>query len=403
MKVALVHDYLNQYGGAERVLESLLDIFPGAHIYTLLYSPERTSLLFQGKVYKTSILDFPLARRKHRLFIPFMPAAVRSIGIRTDYDLIVSDSAGYAKGVSHKGHTFHLAYCYTPLRYAWEIDNYFSNPVFRTFFGPAFAYLRRWDLKAAQKPDALLAVSGFIAQKIQRNYGRTARVLYPPVDYRKFYFDASLQPSPENQEYYLAAGRLIHYKRFALLVEAFLEMGLNLWIVGTGPEKSRLRSLAAGARNIRFVDFVSDAELHALYSGARAFLFPQVEDFGLVSAEAQACGTPVISFAQGGALEIVLDGRTGIFFEEQSVPCIVEAVRRFEHTIFDREGISRLSRRFSSEQFRAGILQALPSEVRAKYDAECSREFPTVDMQAEMRREAQAVNSPARQRGVQVR
>ncbi len=376
MKVALVHDYLNQYGGAERVLESLLEIFPGAHIYTLLYSPERTGGRFHGKVHRTSILDFPFARRHHRLFIPFMPAAVRSLGITGAYDLILSDSAGYAKGVPHNGRTFHLSYCYTPLRYAWEIDNYFPNPVFRTVFRPAFAYLRRWDLRAAQKPDALLAVSGYIARKIRKHYGRTAGVLYPPVDDRKFYFDGGLQRRPGGPEYYLAAGRLIHYKRFALLVEAFLELGRNLWIVGAGPETSRIRRLASGAANIRLVDFVTDHELHALYSGARALLFPQVEDFGLVAAEAQACGTPVIAFGGGGALEIVQDGRTGVLFEEQSVPCIVAAVRRFEQMSFDRAEIGRLSRRFSVEEFREGILQALPAEVRTKYDTELSCHRP---------------------------
>lgn len=369
MKVALLHDYLNQYGGAERVLESLLDIFPDAHIYTLLYSPERTSARFKGNVYKTSILDFPLARRKHRLFIPFMPSAVRGLRIRNEYDLIVSDSAGYAKGIPYRNGTFHLSYCYTPLRYAWELDNYFTNPVFRTFFRPAFEYLKRWDYKAAQRPDALLAVSGFIAQKIQKNYGRTAAVLYPPVDYQEFYFDTRLQPSRERPPYYLAAGRLLHYKKFALLVEAFVELGLNLWVVGTGPEMPRLQSLAAGSRNIRFVQFVSDRELHELYSGARAFLFPQVEDFGLVAAEAQACGTPVLAFAKGGALEIVQEGRTGVFFQEQSVEGIIEAVHKFERVDFDRMEIARLSRRFSTEKFREGILGAVPPELRAKYDS----------------------------------
>ncbi len=368
MRVALLHDYLNQYGGAERVLETLLDIFPGAHIYTLLYSPENTSARFKGSVYKTSMLDFPLARRKHRPFIPFMPAAVRSLKIRNEYDLIVSDSAGYAKGMRHPEGIFHLSYCYTPLRYAWELDNYFTNPLFKTFFRPAFEYLKRWDYNAAQEPDALLAVSGFIAQKIKKHYGRTAAVLYPPVDYQKFYFDRRLQPPRERPPYYLAAGRLLHYKKFTLLVEAFLQLDRDLWIVGTGPEMLRMRSLAAGSRNIRFVHFVSDSELHELYSGARAFLFPQVEDFGLVAAEAQACGTPVIAFAKGGALEIVREGRTGIFFQEQSVEGIIDAVNEFERIEFDRQEIARVSRRFSADQFREGILNAIPPELRAKFE-----------------------------------
>jgi glycosyltransferase involved in cell wall biosynthesis len=366
VKVALIHDYLNQYGGAERVLEILLDIFPDAPIYTLLYSPERTSAHFQKRVTKTSILDFPFARHHHRLFIPFMPFAVRSLKIGSQYDLIISDSAGYAKGVPNPGRTFHICYCYTPLRYAWELDRYFANPVFKTVFRPVFKYLKHWDFQAAQKPDVLLAVSSFIAQKINKVYSRTARVVYPPVDYGRFYFDADLQPSPVRPTYYLAAGRLLHYKKFALLVESFQRLGLNLWIVGSGPELPTLEKMAAGADNIQFKRFVTDRDLHALYSGAKAFLFPQVEDFGLVAAESLACGTPVIACAQGGALEIIEEGRTGIFFQQQNADSVVDAVRRFEQMNFDRREVSRLGRKFTTEQFRNGILQAMPDHLREK-------------------------------------
>jgi len=364
MKVALIHDYLNQYGGAERVLETLLGLFPNSHIYTLLYSPDRTSALFKNKVYKTSVLDFPLARRRHRMFIPLMPYAVRSLRIAEQYDLIVSDSAGYAKGVPHSGDTFHLSYCYTPLRYAWEINNYFANPLFKTLFRPAFEYLKRWDYEAAQKPDALLAVSRFIAGKISRFYGRTARVVYPAVDYKNFYFDRSLQPSPVSPSYYLAVGRLLHYKKFALVVKSFLELGLNLWVVGTGPELKKIQDLAEGSANLRVLQFVSDGDLHALYNGAKALIFPQVEDFGLVAAEAQACGTPVIAYAEGGSLEIVEPGETGVFFREQTVDCLVETVREFERMSFDRREVSRRSQRFTRERFLDGVLQSLPPRLR---------------------------------------
>jgi len=250
------------------------------------------------------------------------------------------------------------------LRYAWEIDNYFTNPVFKTFFRPAFTYLRQWDFKAAQRPDVLLAVSDFIARKISRFYGRTAGVVYPPVDYQRFHFDPRLQPSASKPYYYLAAGRLMHYKKFALLVESFLELRLNLLVVGTGPEMPKLRKMAAGSKNIRFVNFVDDSELHRLYSGAKALLFPQVEDFGLVAAEAQACGTPVLAYSQGGALEIVQDGKTGVLFGEQSVRSVVEAVRKFERMEFDRSEVSRLCRNFTLERFQEGIVQAIPPQIR---------------------------------------
>ncbi len=367
MRVALVHDYLNQYGGAERVLETLLKLFPGADVYTLLYSPERTSAQFRQKIRKTSILDFPLARHHHRLFIPFMPYAVRTLEVGDRYDLLISDSAGYAKGVPYRGNAFHLSYCYTPLRYAWEIDTYFENPAFKTLFRPVFAYLRRWDFAAAQKPDAIVAVSEYIAGKVRRYYGRTANVAYPPVDYGKFQFEDDLQPLASGPSYYLAAGRLMHYKKFPLLVRSFLELGLNLKLVGIGPDYAVLKRMANGAKNIELIPFVSDDQLRVLYNGAKALLFPQAEDFGLVAAEAQACGAPVIAYAEGGALEIVREGVTGIFFREQSVSGIVEAVRRLERMIFDRRQISVVSRRFTLDGFREGLMRELPPSLRAGF------------------------------------
>jgi glycosyltransferase involved in cell wall biosynthesis len=366
MKVALIHDYLNQYGGAERVLEALLGMFPGADIYTLIYSRERSLGRFHRNLHKTSLLDLPLTRRNHRPFIPLMPLAMRTLDISDRYDLIVSDSAGYAKGIRHPKGTYHLSYCYTPLRYAWETDHYFANPVFKTLFRPAFSYLREWDYAASQRPDAFLAVSGFIAGKIRRYYGREADVVYPPVDYARFYYDPGLQSAPGHPDYYLAVGRLMHYKKFDLVLEAFLELGLPLVIAGIGPEQERLRQRAAGAGNIRFRESVPDDELRALYNGARALIFPQVEDFGLVAAEAQACGTPVIAYREGGALEIVREGATGVFFDAQTVASLIEAVRSAEKLKFDRVEIAKQSRRFTTENFSKGVLSHIPGSILAR-------------------------------------
>ena len=385
MKVAIVHDYLNQFGGAERVLEALLKIFPQAHVYTLLYSKEKTRGLFGGNVYKTSFLDFDLVKRNHRPFIPLMPLAIESMKVYGDYDLVISATAGYSKGISiehkseKKDNPYHIAYCYTPLRYAWEIDNYFRNPIFKTFFRPAFDYLRKWDFQAAQKPQKILAVSKFIAGKIKNFYGREAKVVYPPVDYEKFYPDDSARSagavarqirtptSPrsvgERRSYYLAVGRLLHYKKFDLIVETFKKNNLSLKIVGSGPEGRSLKNQIANHKNIEFISGVSDEELHRLYHGAKAFLFPQVEDFGLVAAEAQACGTPVIAFRGGGALEIVEDGVTGIFFDKQTSPDLIRAVERFEMMDWDRREISERSRKFSFEKFREGILSQIPQNI----------------------------------------
>jgi glycosyltransferase involved in cell wall biosynthesis len=372
MKVALVHDYLNQYGGAERVLEVLLDLFPQAHIYTLLHSEERTFSRFVKNIHRTSFLDIAIARRYHRPFIPLMPMAISRLDLGDEYDLIISDSAGFAKGIRHGRHAFHLSYCYTPLRYAWEINSYFPNPIFKTFFKPAFYYLRHWDFQAAQRPDVLLAVSNHIAGKIKEYYNRDANVLFPPVDYRRFNHNAELRGSPKSGSYYLAVGRLLHYKKFDLLIEAFRELNLPLKIVGRGPEEGNIKHKASLSSNIEFMPFVTDEELHALYNQAEAFVFPQVEDFGLVAAEAQACGTPVIALARGGALEIVVDGVTGIFFEQQTVEDIMHAVRRFQSMSFDRRQISQASQRFSIEGFKKGILAQIPACLLEKDSLLCA-------------------------------
>ena len=364
MKVALVHDYLNQYGGAERVLEVLIDIFPEAHVYSLLYHNDGALKRFEKQVRKTSFLDIGLVRRHHRLFIPMMPLAAQSIDLGSDYDLIISDTAGYAKGIRHSPQTFHISYCHTPLRYVWEMDNYFQSRIFKLAFRPIFKYLRNWDFKAAHKPDIMIANSNFIARKIKDYYQRQAAVIFPPVDGKKFYFSKASK-GKVTASYYLAVGRLLHYKKFDLIIEAFQELNLPLKIVGAGPEFNNLKSKISNlkSRNIELLQFVSDEELRNLYTGSEALIFPQVEDFGLVAVEAQACGAPVIAFAGGGALEIIQDGISGIFFYRQQVQDLVLAVRRFEKMRFNRKKISQLAQRFSVTSFKNGIISKIPPHL----------------------------------------
>jgi len=364
MKVALVHDYLNQYGGAERVLEAFIKIFPDADIYTLFYSKKGIRERFHQNITKTSFLDFELARRYHKPFIPLMPLAAHRIKIKGTYDLVISDTAGYAKGVNiehlgKKNNPFHISYCHTPLRYAWETDNYFSNSVFKTIFRPAFNYLKKWDFKAAQSPDILIANSNFISSKIKEYYKRNSRVIYPPVDSEKFYFE----PRLKQENYYLAAGRLLHYKKFDLVAEAFCNLGLSLKIVGRGPEEKKIKSAIKDCKNIELVSFATDDELRGLYNRAKAFILPQIEDFGLVAAEAQFCGSPVIAYSAGGALEIVQDGKTGIFFHRQEPDCLVSAVKDFEKMKFNRKKISEVSKRFSFSYFKKEILELIFAEI----------------------------------------
>ncbi|MDD5547747.1 MAG: glycosyltransferase [Candidatus Pacebacteria bacterium] len=360
MKVALLHDYLNQYGGAERVLEVFCEIFPDAPIYTLFYDEAKTLGRFKGKVKKTSFLDKKFISKNHRTFIPLMPLASSLMKIGKDYDVILSSSAGYGKGFNYGSDAKHVSYCHTPLRYAWEHEKYFNwHPIFKIAATPAFWYLRSWDYGAGQKPDSFFANSEYIAGKIKNYYNRNSEVLYPPVDSKVFYRDKKIKKKGlPGQGYFLAAGRMMHYKRFDIIVEAFNKLDLPLVIVGGGPELDRLKKMAISPK-IKFVPFVSENELRNFYNEAEAFIFPQIEDFGLVAAEAQACGTPVIAFSQGGAREIVEDGVTGMFFDSQTPEALAAAVKKFLTMKFDAKKIEKSAQRFSKEKFKKRILEAV--------------------------------------------
>ncbi|OGY67284.1 MAG: hypothetical protein A3H63_02630 [Candidatus Harrisonbacteria bacterium RIFCSPLOWO2_02_FULL_45_10c] len=360
MKVALAHDYLNQYGGGERVLETLAEIFPEAPIYTLFYNQEKTRNRFQGRVKKTSWLDRSFVVDNHRGFIPLMPLAASSMRAGDDYPVIVSSSAGYSKAIRHHPNAVHISYCHTPLRYAWEFEKYINwNPVLKYLAMPVAWYLRRWDRLAGQRPDILLANSRYIADKIKQCYGRPSEVLYPPVDLKVFYRDKRVKKAG----YFLAVGRLLHYKRFDLIIQAFNKLNLPLLIVGDGPESDNLKQLVRSPK-IKFRPFAEEPELRTLYNGAEAVIFPQVEDFGLVAAEALACGTPVIAFSQGGAREIVENGITGLFFHHQTVDDLMLAVKKFLLCSFNETAMRKSAQRFSKTRFQKRILQ-LVAQVNA--------------------------------------
>ena len=359
MRVALVHDYLNQYGGAERVLETFAEIFPEAPIYTLFYDKDKTLNRFEGKIKATSFLDKKMVINNHRAFIPLMPIAASQINLRNEYDVVLSSSAGYGKGVRYNGHTFHIGYCHTPLRYAWEYQKYFNwNPITKFIARPAFWYLRRWDHRAGQKPKILRSNSEYIAGKIKKYYRRDAEVLYPPVDLKVFYRDKNVKKSG----YFLAVGRLISYKRFDLIIQAFNRLNLPLFIVGDGPELNNLKEIVKSSK-IHFLPFTAEEELRNLYNGAEALIFPQVEDFGLVAAEAQACGTPVIAYSQGGAREIVEDGVTGVFFNHQTEDDLVMAVKKFLLSSFSESVMRESAKRFSKVKFENRIKKIVCSSV----------------------------------------
>jgi len=361
MKIALTHDYLNQYGGAERVLESFCELFPDAPIYTLFYDKEKTYGKFEGREIKTSFLDSGIVNRNHKFFIPVMPMAA-SLMKTGDYDVVLSSSAGYAKGIKSRT-AKHVVYCHTPLRYAWEYGRYFDNFIFNTLGAPAFECLKLWDYFAGRKPEVMLANSNFIANKIKNYYKRESQVLYPPVDLKTFYYD----PLVRKQDYFLAVGRLIHYKKFDLIIKAFNELNLPLLIVGEGPEREALESKVKSQKSkVRFLPFVDAKDLRYLYASARALVFPQVEDFGLVAAEAQACGTPVIALNEGGGREIVENGKTGVLFDAQTAAGVKNAVREFLPLSFDPKIISASAERFSKEKFKEKILEIISETYKSR-------------------------------------
>lgn len=363
MRIALFHDYLNQYGGAERVLEVLCEMFPEAPIYTLFYDKDRMSGKFADRIAGTSFLDFPLARRHHRLFIPLMPVAASAMKLKEKYDLIISTSASYAKGFPVPAGTKHVCYCYTPLRYAWDagiakrgLAAIGLPAVLAGLAAPARGYLRAWDFRAAQKPDKIIAISNFISGRIKECYRRDAAVIYPPVDTVKF----SYNPQVPRGDFFLAAGRLISNKRFDLVIEAFNALRLPLKIAGTGPDEKMFRKLARSPL-IEFVGRVSDEELCRLYRSAQAFIFPQEEDFGIAAAESLACGTPVVAYGRGGVLEIIKEGVSGVFFREASPESLSAAVQKSAAIKWDHAAISESVQKFSVDNFKKGMLRLIQS------------------------------------------
>jgi glycosyltransferase involved in cell wall biosynthesis len=346
MRVALVHDWLVTLGGADRVLLALHALFPQAPVYTTVFDPSRLPGAFAALDVRPSWLQ-RLPRRDgwHRWLVPLMPLAVRAFDLR-GYDLVISSSHACAKGVAVPPGATHICYCYTPMRYAWDQrDAYlaaFPRPL-RPAARATLRWLRRWDAATAASVHHFVAISHFVAERIRRYYGRPAAVIFPPVDTDFF------TPGGDAEDFLLAAGRLVPYKRLDLAVEAATRLRRRLIVVGDGPERARLQALAGPT--VEFVGEVPDEVLRDYYRRCRALVFPGVEDFGLVPVEAQACGRPVIAYAAGGALETVREGATGLFFRAQTPEAVIEAVRAAERTAFDAQAIRRHAERFSTQAF----------------------------------------------------
>lgn len=352
MRVALVHDYLTQYGGAERVLQAFTEIFPHAPLYTIVYDEKLTRGAFENQNIHTSFLQkIPLARSRHRFFPVFMPLAVEQFDL-SRFDIVLSDSASYAKGVLTRPNTLHICYCHTPMRYAWDDchkyikEFHFPRP-FKNFVPFVMNYIRLWDKISASRVDKFIANSQFVAQRIEKYYRSRAEVIHPPVETDNY------QIVPKIDDYFLMVGRLLPYKRFDIAIEAFNHLKLPLKIIGEGPEEKRLKKIAGD--NIEFLGHLPDKEVAQYYSRARAFIFPQEEDFGITPLEAMASGRPVIAFKGGGALETVVEGKTGLFFSQQTTNSLSRAVNNFNSDYFNPEIIRQQALKFSKNIFKEKI------------------------------------------------
>lgn len=359
MRVALIHDYLNQYGGAERVLEALHDLFPTAPIYTSIYDPDAMPSVCRAWDIRPSWMQrLPAWRRLFRAYVLLYPLAFEHFDLSA-YDLVISSSSAFAKGIIPRPDAVHICYCHTPMRFAWRTSDYLAREGFgaarRAALTPPLALLRMWDVVSAQRVDAFIANSRVVAQRIWRYYRREAVVVPPPVDLPPF---CETPPGA----YFLAGGRLIPYKRLDLAVQACTRLRLPLKIFGDGRDRARLQAMAGPT--IEFLGRVSEAERRALFAGCRAFIFPGEEDFGIAPLEAMAAGRPVIAYARGGALETVVEGVTGRFFHQQTVEALMEAIAATLTERYSARAIRRHAEQFGRETFLERMRLLIEAIVR---------------------------------------
>ena len=368
MRVALVHDWLTGMRGGERCLEVFCELLPEADLFTLLHVPGSVSPVIERRRIVTSFIQrLPSARTRYRHYLPLFPAAVARFDL-SGYDLVVSLSHCAAKAARARPGARHICYCFTPMRYVWDLYDHYvgagAGPLTRVVLPPLAAALRRWDRRTSRRVDRFVAISRFVADRIERCYGRAAEVIYPPVDVSRF------EIAPDGDDFYLVVSALVPYKRVDLAVQAATRLGRRLLVVGTGPEERRLRAMAGPS--VEFLGWRSDEEVAGLYARCRALLFPGVEDFGITPLEAMAAGRPVIALAAGGALETVIPPGpgdttpTGLLFEQQSAEALAAAMRAFEAEAerFDGKALRAHAERFDRPLFKRRVADYL-AEVGA--------------------------------------
>lgn len=347
MNIALVHDWITNVAGAERVLLQISDIYPEAPIHTSVFDG-RKARPFLKKNVKTSYLQhIPFAKTKREVLIPLTPLAFEQFDL-SSYDLVISSTTMAAKGILTKPGTVHICYCHTPSRYLWEpaLDSRAQKGHFSALRQNIMHKMRIWDKVAADRVDFFLANSKYIQKRIKKYYGRDSIVVYPSIDVEKF------KPTTPDKigDYFLFVSRLVDYKRCDLVVEAFNDLGLPLKVIGRGPQRDKLQKMAKD--NIEFLGYLTDQDMQKYYQEAKAFVFAAEEDFGIVPLEAMASGRPVIAYGAGGLLESVVAGVTGEFFDEQTPQCLINAVKNFKVEKYDSAKIREHAMKFSDENFK---------------------------------------------------
>jgi glycosyltransferase involved in cell wall biosynthesis len=360
-KIALVHDYFVQMGGAERVAEAMHDSFPSAPMYTTVALPKGLPQGLRTADIRTSLLQkLPSLDRRFRHYFMLYPFAVENFDLSA-YDLIFSSSSGYAKGVRRRRNAIHVCYCHTPMRWVWRYDDYVAREGFGGAVRAALPYLlwglRKWDLRASRQPNYYIANSQLVARRIKKIYGREAFVIPPPIDVQRF------QMANEIDDYYLVLSRLMPYKRIDVAIEACKRMNRRLIIIGDGPDRTRLEKLAD--ERIEFMGRQPDKVVNYFAARCQALLFPGEEDFGMVPLEVNAAGRPVIAYRAGGALETVIENVTGVFFDQQNGHSLAEAIENFEGLHWRQDALRHHAESFDKNVFAFRVLQFLGSVAPA--------------------------------------
>lgn len=357
MKIALVHDYLSQDGGAEKVLDVFQEIWPEAPIYTLFFDSEKLPRFTKADIRTSFLQSLPFALKKYQWYLPLMPTATETLDL-SQFDIVISSASAFAKGIITNEDALHICYCHTPTRYLWSDTHSYLEElrmprIVKQALPPLLSRLRVWDRAAADRVDLFIANSETVRRRIEKYYGLSSTVIHPPVETDRF----SLSHEPK--KYFLTGGRLNPYKRFDLVVEASNRTGIPLKVFGTGPTEKELRRQAKS--QVEFLGRVSDQELTALYANAKAFIHPQVEDFGITAIESMAAGRPVIAYRRGGAIETVEEGVTGEFFDRQEWEEIADHMIRFKESDYSSELIRQKAQNFRTERFKAELSRFIES------------------------------------------